>query len=61
MRGVAQAWMRRMVLFMRTTRSLAPLQKMADEMGCDVVPRAGNEARIRELQEELEELKRRRS
>src|SRR5690242_19274215 len=29
MRGVAQVWARRMVLFMRTTRSLAPLQKMA--------------------------------
>jgi hypothetical protein len=50
-----------MVLFMRTTRSLAPLQKMADEMGCDVVPRAGNEARIRELEEQLQALRRRRS
>lgn len=53
MRGVAGHWMRRMVLFMRTTRSLAPLQKMADEMGCDLVPRGDNSARIRELEEEL--------
>lgn len=57
MRGVAQHWARRMVLFMRTTRSLAPLQKLADEMGCDIVPRAVNTARIRELEDELQRLK----
>jgi hypothetical protein len=58
MRGVAGHWMRRMVLFMRTTKSLAPLQKMADEMGCDLVPRAGNAARIKELEDQLQQLKR---
>jgi hypothetical protein len=61
MRGVAQQWARRMVMFMRTTQSLAPLQWIADQMGCDVVPRAVNAARIRELEDELEQLKRRRS
>lgn len=58
MRGVAQHWARRMVIFMRTTKSLAPLQWMADQMGCDIAPRAGNAARIRELEDELQQLKR---
>lgn len=57
MRGVAQQWMRRMVLFMRATKSLAPLQKMCDEMGGDFVPRAPGSARIRELEDELQRLK----
>lgn len=61
MRGVWAVWARRTILFMRTTRSLVPLQKIADEMGCDVVPRAGNQARIRELEEQLQQLKRGRS
>jgi transcriptional regulator with XRE-family HTH domain len=58
MRGVADHWARRMVVFMRTTRSLAPLQKMADAMGCDLVVRSQSDARIRELEDELLRLKR---
>lgn len=57
MRGVAQQWARRMIAFMRTTKSLAPLQKIADELGCDLVPRASNEARIRELEDQIERMK----
>lgn len=59
MRGIAQQWAKRMVAFMRTTQSLAPLQWMADQMGCDVVLRAGQAARIAELQAELAQLTRR--
>lgn len=58
MRGVAQHWARRMILFMRTTRSYAPLQKLCDEMGGDFVPRSTNAARIRELEDELARAKR---
>jgi transcriptional regulator with XRE-family HTH domain len=58
MRGVAQQWAKRLVAYMRATNSLAPLQWLADQMGCDVAPRAGNAARIRELEEELRNLRR---
>jgi hypothetical protein len=53
MRGVAQQWANRLVLFMRVTRSLAPLQWIADQMGCDLTIRASKEARIRELEAQL--------
>lgn len=53
MRGVAQQWAKRMVVFMRTTGCLGPLQWLAHQMGCDLVVRASNEARIRELEAEL--------
>lgn len=43
MRGVAQQWARRMVLFMRVTGSLGPLQWLAEQMGCELTVR--NEAR----------------
>lgn len=39
MRGVAQQWARRLVAFMRTTSSLAPLQWIAHQVGCEVVVR----------------------
>lgn len=58
MRGVAQQWARRMVAFMRVTQSIAPLQWMADQMGCDVALRsvALSEATI--LRARLAELER---
>lgn len=37
MRGVCQQWAKRLVAFMRVTNSLAPLQWMAHQMGCEVV------------------------
>lgn len=56
MRGVAQAWARRLVAFMRATQSLAPLEWLAMEMGCEVVPRSAAAARVRQLEEELARL-----
>lgn len=58
MRGVAQQWAKRLVMFMRITGSLAPLQWLADQVGCDIVPRAVSAARIRELEAELLSLRR---
>jgi hypothetical protein len=58
MRGVAQQWAKRLVAFMRVTNSLAPLQWMAREMGCDLVVRDAQSARIAALQAELRELQR---
>lgn len=53
MRGVAQQWARRLVGFMRTTHSIAPLQWIAAQMDCDVVPRAGQAGRVAQLRQEL--------
>lgn len=36
MRGVAQQWAKRLVAFMRVTNSLAPLQWIAEQMGCEL-------------------------
>lgn len=58
LRSVGEAWARRMVLFMRTTNCIAPLQKLADEMGCDVVVRASQSARIAHLEAELAQARR---
>lgn len=58
MRTVGQQWAKRIVAFMRHTGSLAPLQWLADQMGCDVAPRAQASARIRELEAELQQLRR---
>lgn len=58
-KGVGQNWAKRLVAFMRATNSLAPLQWLADQMGCDIAPRAGNAARIRELEMALADERRR--
>lgn len=57
MRGVCQQWAKRLVNFMRVTQSLAPLQWMADQMGCDLTLRnvvavelAAARARVAELE-----------
>lgn len=39
LRAVGEEWARRLVAYMRETRSLAPLQWLADRVDCDVVPR----------------------
>jgi len=57
MRGVGQQWARRLVAFMRATRSIAPLQWIAHQVGCDLVIRSSREARIRELESALLEAK----
>lgn len=55
-RGVGRQWADRMVRFCLTTRSLGPVQHLADRLGCDLVPRAPQSARIRELEAELRKL-----
>ena len=40
LKGVGQKWASRLVAYMRVTNSLAPLQWLADQMGCDVTVRA---------------------
>jgi len=47
----------RVVRFMRDAGSIAPLQWLADQIGCDVVVRDVSSARIRELEAELNRLK----
>ena len=47
----------RVVRFMRVTGSTAPLQWLADQIGCDVVVRDVSSARIRELEAELNRLR----
>jgi hypothetical protein len=55
MRGIWQAWAKRLVLFMRATNSRAPAQWIAHQVGCDLVVRSSREARIRELEQALVE------
>lgn len=52
-RGIGQTWAKRIVKFMRVTQSLAPLQWIAHEMGCELVVRESREARIRALERQL--------
>jgi len=56
LRGQCRQWARRLVAFCRATRNLAPVQIIAHELGCGLVPRAPQLARIRELQAELAQL-----
>lgn len=58
MRGVGQQWANRLVLFMRTTRSLAPLQWIAEQMGCDLTVRSAAAAEKALLLARLRELER---
>lgn len=39
MRSVGEQWAKRLIHFMRVTGSLAPLQWLADQMGCDITVR----------------------
>ena len=39
MAGVGEQWAKRLLKFMRVTQSLAPLQWLADQMGCDLTVR----------------------
>ena len=58
MGGMFQQWAKRMVRFMVVTRSLAPLQWMAHQMGCELVQRDSRAREVAELQERLQELRR---
>lgn len=56
MRGVGQQWAKRLVNFMHVTQSIAPLQWIADQMGCDVVQRDSRAAEVAALKQRLNEL-----
>ncbi len=58
MRGVAQQWAKRLIAFMRVTGSLAPLQWMADQMGCDLTVRHAVSAQLAEARAKVAELER---
>lgn len=58
MRGVAQQWAKRMVAFMRVTNSLAPLQWLAHEMGCDLTVRSVISAELAAARARVAELER---
>lgn len=57
-RRVGQQWAKRLVAFMRHTNSLAPLQWMADQMGCDITLRDARAAEVAALRSRLNELER---
>ena len=57
--GTAGLHGNRLVAFMRVTNNLAPLQWLAEQMGCDVVQRDSRAAEIAELQAKLAELTKR--
>lgn len=56
LKGSAGLFGQRLVAFMRRTGSLAPLQWLANQMGCDVVLREPAKARIAELLAEVARL-----
>lgn len=58
LKGVAELWAKRLVRFMTESRSLAPLQWMADQVGCDVIVRDEHAAHIARLEAELAEARR---
>jgi transcriptional regulator with XRE-family HTH domain len=58
LRGVAEAWARRVVRFMEATHSLAPLQWLAAQVGCEVVQLDTRAAEVAALQARLAELTR---
>jgi len=58
MRGVGQQWAKRLVAFMRVTNSLAPLQWMADQMGCEITVRSAVSAELAAARARVAELER---
>lgn len=56
MRSVGEHWAKRLLRFMRSTNSLAPLQWLADQMGCDLVRRDSRAAEVAALKQRLNEL-----
>lgn len=58
LRGVAEAWAKRLVRFCKVTNNLGPLQWMAYQLGCDVVQRDSRAAEVAALKQRLQELER---
>lgn len=60
LRGVAEAWAKRLVKYMQATHSLAPLQWLAAQVGCEVVQLDVRAAEIAALEARLAEMRRER-
>ena len=58
LKGTAGLYGKRLVKFMRQTNNLAPLQWLAEQMGCDVVQRDSRSAEVAALKARLQELER---
>lgn len=58
LRAVAEAWARRLVAYCRETKTVAPIQWLAHQVGGELVMRDSRAARIAELQAQLQELQR---
>lgn len=56
--GTAGLYGRRLVKFMQSTGSLAPLQWLAHQVGCEVVPQDARAAEVAALKARLLELER---
>jgi hypothetical protein len=56
MRGVGQQWAKRLVAFMQRTNSRAPLQWIAHQVGCDIVPLDARAAEVATLRARLREM-----
>ena len=56
LKGTAGLYGKRLVKFMRQTNNLAPLQWLAEQMGCDVVQRDSRSAEVAALKARLQEL-----
>ncbi len=56
LKGTAGLYGKRLVRFMRETQSIAPLQWLAEQMGCDVVLRDSRAAEVAALRARLNEL-----
>jgi hypothetical protein len=58
LKGTAGLYGKRLIRFMRQTQCLAPLQWIAHQLGCDVVPRSSQAAEIQRLRAALLEAER---
>lgn len=58
LKGTAGLHGARMVAFMRSTSSIAPLQWLAEQVGCEVTPRDSRAAEVAALRQRLQELER---
>jgi hypothetical protein len=56
LKGTAGLYGKRLVKFMQRTQNLAPLQWLAEQMGCDVVQRSSVSAEVAALRARLHEL-----
>lgn len=58
LKGTGGLYGQRLVAFMRATGSVAPLQQMAEQLGCEVVQRDSRAAEVAALRQRLQDLER---